>query len=170
MNSLWSHLIYGQNREKSFAGLSVMTVADLLKPPPVRVEIKFSQFCDRYNMKHLPGLQLGHLFQYAKLRGQNNNLTNFESLKLEARFIHESDENYPKHALHMYAQNEPTIKRNYVVLNELLSELYTIEANDKILDNYRYSLVTIEAAQNQNQPKKSLEKLLKLHNWLQSNS
>ena len=54
---------------------------------------------------------------------------------LKVRFIHQSDENYPKDALHMYAENEPAIKRNEAVLNELPDELYTIEA--------RYPLVLI---------------------------
>ena len=47
---------------------------------------------------------------------------------LKGRFIHQSDENYPKDALHLYAENEPAIKRNEAVLNELPDELYTIEA------------------------------------------
>ena len=38
---------------------------------------------------------------------------------LEVRFISESDENYPKNALHMYTENEPTMKRNEVVLNNI---------------------------------------------------
>ena len=38
---------------------------------------------------------------------------------LKARFIYEFDENYPKDALHMYAENETTIKRNDAVLNDL---------------------------------------------------
>ena len=38
---------------------------------------------------------------------------------LKARFIRESDENYPKGALHMDAENEPAMKRNEAVLNEL---------------------------------------------------
>ena len=42
---------------------------------------------------------------------------------LKATFIHESDENYPKDALHMYAENEPATKRNESVLNNLFSEL-----------------------------------------------
>ena len=41
-------------------------------------------------------------------------------------------ENYPKDALHMYTENEPAMKRNEAVLNELSGELYIIEANDKI--------------------------------------
>ena len=34
----------------------------------------------------------------------------------KARFIHKSDENHPKYALH-YAENESTMKRNEAVLN-----------------------------------------------------
>ena len=54
---------------------------------------------------------------------------------LKARFIFESNENYPKDALHVYAKNEPAMKRNEVVLKDLAGELYTIEANDKIPNN-----------------------------------
>ena len=47
--------------------------------------------------------------------------------------------------LHMYAENEPTVKRNEAVLNNLPGELYT-EADDKISDNCKYPLALIEAA------------------------
>ena len=82
---------------------------------------------------------------------------------LKTRFIHGSDKNYPKDSLHMYAENEPAMKRNEAVLNEFPGELYIIEANDKILDNCKYQLALIQAAQNQKQTNKGgLEKLLKL--------
>ena len=48
-------------------------------------------------------------------------------------------------ALHMYAENEPTVKSNEAVLNNLPGELYT-EADDKISDNCKYPLALIEAA------------------------
>ena len=41
----------------------------------------------------------------------------------KARFAHEYDENYPKDDLHMYAENEPAMKRNDAVLNDLPDEL-----------------------------------------------
>ena len=50
--------------------------------------------------------------------------------------------------MHMYAENEPAMKRTEAVLNELPGELYTIETNDKIPDNCKYPLVLIQAAQN----------------------
>ena len=73
------------------------------------------------------------------------------------------DQNYPKDALHIYAENTPAMKRDEVVLNELPGEPYTIEANDKIPDNCKYPLALIQAAQNQRQRKtRGLAKLLKL--------
>ena len=48
---------------------------------------------------------------------------------LKAKFIHESDENYAKEALHMYTENKPAMKRNDAVVNDLLGELFTIEAD-----------------------------------------
>ena len=73
---------------------------------------------------------------------RNDNIDNNVEYLLKARFEHESSEIYPK-AMHMYAVNEPAMKRNQAVLNDLPSELYTIEANDKIPDNCIYPLATI---------------------------
>ena len=47
----------------------------------------------------------------------------------------------------MYAENEPAMKRNDVVLNDLPGELYTIDSDDRIPVNCKYSLATIQAAQ-----------------------
>ena len=85
-------------------------------------------------MKHLLDLQLWCLYEYAELPEvlkQNDklfiNLLNevrpgniddeVENL-LKARFICENDENNPKDALHMYAENNPAMKRNENVLND----------------------------------------------------
>ena len=171
-NGLWTDIdsrlgeIFMKIREKAFAGLSVMTVADLLQLPPARGKLTFSRFCDKDSMKHLLGLQLCHLFKHAELTEvarQNDRLfidllnkvqvgkidDDVEKL-LKARFIQESDENYPKDALRMYAENEPAMKRNDV-LNDVPGELYTIEADDKIPDNCKYTLTTIHAIQDQKQ-------------------
>ena len=47
--------------------------------------------------------------------------------------------------------NEPAMKRDKAVLNDLPGQLYTTEANDKIPDNCKYQLTVIQAAQNQKQ-------------------
>ena len=63
---------------------------------------------------------------------------------LKARFIHESDANYPKDALHLFTEDELAIKRNEDVLNDLPGEPYKIEASYKIPENRKYPLVTIQ--------------------------
>ena len=130
-------------------------------------------------MKHLLGLQLWHLFKYADLtevvrqkdklcidllnKVRVGNIDDDVEKLLKARYIHKSDENFPKDALHMYAENEPATKRNDAVLNDLLGELYTIETDDKIPDNCKYPMATIQAAQNQKQTNiGGLVKFLKL--------
>ena len=99
------------------------------------------------------------MFNKVQIGNINDDIENL----LKARFIRESDESYPKVALHMYAENKPAMKRNEAVLNELPGELYIIEANDKIPDNCKYPLPLIEAAKNQKQANTGgLAKLLKL--------
>ena len=67
------------------------------------------------------------------------NIDEVEKL-LKAIFIHESDENYPKDVLHIYAENERAMKRNEAFLSDLLSVLYTIVVNDKIPQNCKEAM------------------------------
>ena len=64
----------------------------------------------------------------------------------------------------MYAGNEPVMKINDVVLNDVLGELYTIkEVDEKNCRESKYPLTIIQAAQNQKQTNiRGLEKSLKL--------
>ena len=61
----WLEEIFMMIPEITFAGLSVMMVADLFQLPPVRGKLMFSQFSDKNSVGHLLGLQLWHLFKYA---------------------------------------------------------------------------------------------------------
>lgn len=71
-------------------------------------------------MKYLLGFQLLHLFMYAELteiidlfnKVRINNI-DYDVVKLlKTRFMHESDQTYPKNALHMFAENGPAMKSN----------------------------------------------------------
>ena len=53
--------------EKTFAGLPVVTVADLPQLSAVKGKLICSQFFDKDSMKHLLGLQLWHLFKFAEI-------------------------------------------------------------------------------------------------------
>ena len=56
---------------------------------------------------------------------------------------------YSRQGLYIHAENEPAVKRNEAILNDLPGKFYTIEANEKFPDNSKYPLATIQAAQNQ---------------------
>ena len=153
-----------------FAGLSVMTVADLVQLLSIRGKLLLSQFSDKDSMTHISRLQLWHLIKYAELTEvvrQNNKLfidllnkvlvgNNDDDVEhlLKARFIHESNENYPNDVLHMYAENELAMKRNKAVLNDLPCQLYTTEVMTKfqIIVNthwHYFSLLRIKSKQTQ---------------------
>ena len=102
--------------KKAFAGLSVMTVADLFQLPLVWGKLMFSHFFEKVSMKHLLGLLFWYLFKHVKFTKvvrQNNelfinifnkvrvgNIDNDVEKYIKARFIHESDESHSKDALH----------------------------------------------------------------------
>ena len=113
--------IFMMTPEKAFAGLSVMTVSDLLQLHPVKGNLMFSQISEKNNIKHLLGLHLWHLFKYAGLndakmtkrplvyRGllknvRNSNIDDGVEKLQEAIFIHECDENYSKEVFSIYAE------------------------------------------------------------------
>ena len=51
----------------------------------------------------------------------------------------------------MCPEDAPTVLRNKTVLNNLPSDVYSVEANEKIPDDCRYPFSIIQAAQNQKQ-------------------
>ena len=184
-NDLWTDIdsrlgeIFMIIPEKVSAGVSVVTVSLLLELSRLKGKLLFSQFSDKDSTKDLLGLQLRFLLKFAELtevvrqkykffmdllnKAGVGNIYDDAKKLLKARFIHESDQKYPKDAVHIYAENERSMKRNGAVLNDLLGGFYIIEADDKIPDNCKYPLAAIQAFQNQKQTNTGgLTKFLKL--------
>ena len=59
----------------------------------------------------------------------------------------------------MQRMNRNDMNRNDTVLKDLPGKFYTIEASDKIPDNYKYLLALIQAAQNQKQTHRKVSKV-----------
>ena len=107
-------------------------------------------------------MKLWHLFYYiesAETVRQNDklfidllhkvwvgNIVDTVGRLFEARFIHKSDENYPTDALHD-------------AINDLPGNRYVTEDDEKIPDNCKYPMATIEAAQNKKNKHKRLRKV-----------
>ena len=51
---------------------------------------------------------------------------------LLSRFIAKDNPAYPKHALHMFAENKPSVDYNELMLNEILGEVISINAIDEV--------------------------------------
>ena len=51
---------------------------------------------------------------------------------LKAKFVNESHSDYPQNALHMYAENQPTILRNHIILDDLPGKIYSVEAYERV--------------------------------------
>ena len=51
---------------------------------------------------------------------------------LLSRFIAKDNPAYPKHALHMFAENKPSVDYNELMLNEILEEVISINATDEV--------------------------------------
>ena len=88
---------------------------------------------------------------------------------LKAKFRRESDENYTKVALYMYAENKPAMKRNETVLNELPGELYTTEAHYIIPGDCKYPLAYRSCSESKANKHKSLSKVAAVKNRYKSN-
>ena len=72
--------------------------------------------------------------------------------------------------LHMYAENEPAMKRNESVLNELPGKLYTIEANGKIPGNFKCPLELIqESKESKANKNRRFNKVAEAKSWRKSN-
>ena len=52
--------------------------------------------------------------------------------KIRERFIEESDVNYPENALHMYAENYPTVKQNRKIPDTWSGKTHTTNVIDQI--------------------------------------
>ena len=105
-------------------------------------------------MNQLLSLKLWHLIKYDELKQvvrQRNqifdNVVNIVCLGtdnknidklLKARFVDQSEKSYPYYAYDIYAENASMVLRNKTAINNLPSEVYSIEANENVSDDCRY--------------------------------
>ena len=157
--------IFSTSIKLPIAGLSVVVISDYLQPSTVRGRFIFSKFTSGSKKNKLLSLQLWHLFKFAELEevvrqsdrvfvnGLNNVSldTVVESIErlLKAKFIDQYDKKSPHNILHMHPENAPIVLRNQTFLNNLPGDRYSIEANDKIPNGFRYPFSIIQATQNQ---------------------
>ena len=80
-----------------------------------------------------------------------HNIDNDVETLLKANFIYESDKNYQKDALYMYADKKPVVKKKESVLNNLPGDsptkksriIYSLEQKEVLYQKMRLQLVCI---------------------------
>ena len=83
--------------------------------------------------------------------------------RLKAIFFIENDVNYPRNAIHIFAENNPTLSHKKEILMSLPGVLHKIEAIDAIPGECKYPKSIISSAQNRKQTDTgSLAKCLEL--------
>lgn len=131
----------------SFGGLSIIAVGDLyqLKPvgdPPLFVDLTegasalapnlWKDYFKMYElidiMRQKDDLDFAHLLNRLRL----NELTDHDLQTLHGRFVDQLD-NYPKEALHIFAENYFVDKHNENVLNHMVGEKVIIPCHDTVV-------------------------------------
>ena len=133
--------IFGVSTDLPFAGLPVLVCGNLYQLPPVK---GVSIYSTADNIKGYSSLELWNNFKVVELTEvmrQSGDLdfisflnkiqvgiVDYEGEKiLLSRFIAKDNPAYPKHALHMFAENKPSVDYNELMLNEIL-EVISINA------------------------------------------
>ena len=149
-------------------GLSIAVLGDFLQLPPVIGKPIYAIIDDHERIKGFLSLDLWNVFKFTELtevmrhrRGiefidflnkiRVGNLDESVQNRLKARFVKESDINYPRDALHTFAENNPTLLHNKEMLMSLYGVLHKIEAIDAILGNCKHPKSMISSAQNRKQ-------------------
>ena len=142
--------IFGTASSQLFAGISIIAVGDLCQLPPVRKRFVFDNYKnDCYNICH--PWRLFKMIELTKIMRQKDDHMFIATLNrirtalqtdddielMQSRSITPADPNYPRDALHIWAENAPVDEHNRKKLEELSAHLFVVKANDKYAANIR---------------------------------
>ena len=130
---------------KPFAGISVIVVGDLYQLPPVMQRPVYADYHDEmFNIYHLWRVfKMCGLEQVMRQRGDTRLIELLNNIRigrlletdinlLKTRLITKETENYPVHALHIFAENEPARQHNSYMLNLINSPQVAMDACDQV--------------------------------------
>ena len=68
-------------------------------------------------------------------------ITHDDETLLQSKFIMKNDPNYPTDAIHIWAENDPVLKHNTFMLNNIEFPLYTLNETDILPKNVKSTLI-----------------------------
>lgn len=140
--------IFACSENIPFAGISVIACGDFYQLPPIQAKPIYTEYKD-------PMLNLSHCWRYFQIAEltevmrqredqrlidllnniRTGNLEPRHEELLKSKFISPEDLNYPKDAIHIFAENQPASEHNRNMLNSIKLVEINIEAVDKIPEN-----------------------------------
>ena len=139
--------IFGVSTTIPFAGKTIIASGDFFQLPPVMGKPVFDAhgFVESL-LKLWDNFKIAELTEVMRQQGDNEfidllnnirvaNLTPDDEDLIKSRFISEDMTDYPKEALHLYAENAPAVAYNIKMLETLDSALLTINAIDDLPKN-----------------------------------
>ena len=146
------------------AGKSVLVVGDLYQLPPVNAMPVYAS-SNSAEPKSYVAYELWKMFRLVELmevmrhKGDTSfiyllnqirvgNIDESSEMIIQSRFIDGEDSNYPKQALHIFAENAPVSTHNDTMLNQLSGLPIEIKAIDIVPSNCGFTGSDIIAAQN----------------------
>ena len=132
----------------AFGGLSIIAVGDLYQLKPVGDYLVFLDFekgasslaqnlwKEHFNMYELVDImRQTDDFEFARLlnRFRFNEMTEDDKTMLQTRYVDRDTGDYPKDALHLFAENVCVNEHNDQVLNQMLLENVAIPCHDIIV-------------------------------------
>ena len=133
--------IFFCNLTVAFSGLAVVLLGDFQQLPLVRGKPIYACVDEIDKIDRLLSLNFWHMFQFAELEEVTRQKCDAEFInllnkirigdidedvqqKLKARFVNETADNYLQNAVHMFAENYPTVIHDKKILETLSGELH----------------------------------------------
>ena len=140
--------IFATPNNQLFAGLSIITLGDLYQLPPIRQRLVFEEYknsvhnlCHPWlvfkmielteNMRQKEDQPFTHLLNRFRTASQ----TEADIQCIQLRSVNPIEPNYPKDALHIFAENAPVDQHNNEHLQSLRTPLHRLKATDQYPPN-----------------------------------
>ena len=136
--------IFATANSRLFAGISIISVGDLYQLPPIRQQPIFADYKnDAYNLWHpwhcFKMIELDEVMRqkgdvkFTELlnRCRTGSQTEGDIKCLQNRSVSLSQDNYPRNALHIWAENNPVNEHNMKILQDLPKPLFVLRSVDQ---------------------------------------
>ena len=115
--------VFGSSSDLPFAGISVIVFGDFYQLPPIQQRTIYAEYKDAWlNISPLWRLfTIAELHKVMRQKVRIADINRTDENLVKSKFVKPEDENYPHHAIHIWAENSPVNKHNAFMLRNVAS-------------------------------------------------